>query len=267
MLGGPHSPPPGYDRGPSYDKMKQDRDLMVPMRDGTRLCVDIYRPEGEGRFPVLLALAAHNKDLQTPEACEHSGPQPAWSPFWLGTQEAGDTRFFVSRGYAHVVGSPRGVGKSEDGPAGAQAPLGSPNFDAYDLIEWIAQQPWCDGNVGMVGISLFAGNQWWAALAQPPHLKAIFPYDAYGAYGLFRESHPGGVIHLMMYLMDHLNISHITRGRPGPLPPDSEEHPSPALQQSADRLPRREQFHGRRFHAAIRHRNRLPHLSGSQGGL
>jgi uncharacterized protein len=223
MLGGPHSPPPGYDREPSFDKMKQDRDALVAMRDGTHLCVDIYRPDGEGKFPALLALAAHNKDMQTPEASEHSGPQPAWSPFWMGTQEAGDTRFFVSRGYIHVVANPRGVGKSEDGPAGPQPPFNSPNLDAYDLIEWIARQPWCDGNVGMVGISLFAGNQWWAALAQPPHLKAIFPYDAYGAYGLFRESHPGGVIHLMMYLMDHLNVSHITRGRPGGLPPETEK--------------------------------------------
>ena len=224
MLGGPHSPPPGYDRGPSYDKMKQDRDLMVPMRDGTRLCVDIYRPEGEGKFPALLALAAHNKDLQTPEACEHSGPQPAWSPFWLGTQEAGDTRFFVSRGYAHVVGSPRGVGKSEDGPPGPQAPLGSPNFDAYDLIEWIAVQDWCDGNVGMIGISAYGGAQLQAALQQPPHLKAIFPYDPRGTYGdrMFIDRYPGGVLHTFYYLLDHFSVHHGTKGIPGPLPPKKE---------------------------------------------
>ena len=47
----------------------------------------------------------------------------------------------------------------------------------YDLIEWIAKQPWCDGNVGMVGISAFGGAQFEAAAQQPPSLKAIFPYD------------------------------------------------------------------------------------------
>jgi putative CocE/NonD family hydrolase len=223
ILEGPHSPPPFYDREPSCEGMTQELDVMVPMRDGTRLCIDIYRPEGESRFPVLLALAAHNKDMQRPEACEAFGPQPAWSPFWMGIQEAGDTRFFVSRGYVHVVGNTRGSGKSEDGPPGSQMPIGSPSSDAYDLIEWIAAQPWCDGNVGMVGISLFAGNQWWAAMTQPPHLKAIFPYDAYIAYSLFRETNPGGVLQVMGYLMDPLSVGHLVKGRPGPLSPELEK--------------------------------------------
>lgn len=95
MLGDPHSPPPYYDRTPSYNDMIQDRDVMVPMRDGVRLCVDIYRPGAQGKFPVLLAFAGHNKDMQRPEACEASGPQPVCSPFWFGLHEAGDTRFFV----------------------------------------------------------------------------------------------------------------------------------------------------------------------------
>jgi predicted acyl esterase len=72
-----HSPPPYYDRKPEYDKMVSERDVMVPMRDGVRLCVDIYRPDSPGKFPALLALARHNNDLQTPEACENNGPQPA----------------------------------------------------------------------------------------------------------------------------------------------------------------------------------------------
>ena len=71
---------------------------------------------------------------------------------WL---EAGDSRFFASRGYAHIIGAPRGIGKSEGG--------GSREFDSYDLIEWIAAQPWCDGNVGMVGISGYGAEQFHAA--------------------------------------------------------------------------------------------------------
>ncbi|MFC1816724.1 CocE/NonD family hydrolase [Thermodesulfobacteriota bacterium] len=208
-----HSPPPLYDRPPEYEKMKQERDVLVPMRDGVQLCVDIYRPDAQGKFPALLALSRHNKDLQTPEACENSGPQPSWSPFWQGAQESGDTRYFVSRGYVHIVGNPRGVGKSED--------AGSPKNDSYDLIEWIARQPWCDGNVGMVGISNFARYQWLAAMQQPPHLKAIFPYDANRAYD-FRDTNVGGILSVMNYLISQLGVEHEVRERPGPLPPEVE---------------------------------------------
>jgi len=197
---------------------------MVPMRDGVRLVIDVYRPDASGKFPALLAFAPHNKDLQTPEACDAFGPQPAWSPFWMGAAEAGDTMFFVSRGYAHVVGNPRGVGKSEDGGT-IVSPFFGAETDLYDLIEWIAQQPWCDGNIGMIGISAYGASQFHAAKLQPPHLKAIFPCDPCGAYGGvagFRELYPGGVLHIFLYLLDQLNITHMTRGRPGDLPPEVE---------------------------------------------
>ena len=76
---------------------------MIPMRDGTCLCADIYRPDDAGKFAALLAYAPHNKDLQTPEVCENAGPQPPWAPWWFGHQEAGDSRFFVSRGIAEQI--------------------------------------------------------------------------------------------------------------------------------------------------------------------
>jgi len=194
---------------PIYIKMIQDRDVMVPMRDGVHVCVDIYRPEASGKFPAILAYAPHNKDLQTPEVANAIPPQPAWSHLWQGGMEAGDTEYLVSRGYVHVIGNPRGVGKSEDG--------GSPEWDSYDLIEWIAKQSWCDGHIGMIGISAYAGAQWRAALLQLPHLKAIFPYDAFAAFE-FRDPFPGGVLHVMRYLLDNLSVMHSVRGRPGPLP-------------------------------------------------
>jgi len=199
-----------------YDKMTQQRDIMVPMRDGVHLCVDIYRPDAPQKFPALLAIAPHNKDLQTPEVAEAAPPQPAWSTLWMGPVEGGDTEYLVSRGYAHIIGNIRGMGKSEDG--------GPPEWDFYDLIEWVAQQPWCDGNIGMIGISAFAGAQFQAALQQPPHLRAIFPYDSMGAYGewKFRDSFPGGVIHTFMYLLDHFSVAHGVKDRPGTLSPERE---------------------------------------------
>ena len=94
------------------------------------------------------------------------------SPLWDGSVEAGDTRYIVPRGYVHIIADERGTGKSEgvdanSGPRG----LGG---DGYDLVEWVAQQPWCDGNVGMTGYSAYAAAQFMTAVEQPPHLRAIY---------------------------------------------------------------------------------------------
>ena len=149
------APPCGYARAPEHEGMISERSVAVPMRDGVTISVDVYRPDAPENFPALLAFAIYNKELQGPEFNASLPPQPAWSPLWAGPLEAGDTRFFVARGYAHVIGMPRGVGASQSG--------GSREFDSYDLIEWIAAQPWCDGNVGMVGISGFGAEQFMAA--------------------------------------------------------------------------------------------------------
>ena len=210
-------PPVSYDRAPTFTGLIAEKDVAVPMRDGVNLSVDIYRPDDGGKFPALLAFSIYNKDLQGPDLAKALPPQPAWSSLWAGLLEAGDTKFLVSRGYVHIIGSPRGVGKSDGG--------GSRQWDSYDLIEWIAQQPWCDGNVGMVGISGFGAEQLFVARQNPPHLKAIFPLDprgAYGTMGSFREEYPGGVLHLFRYLIMHFAAIHGAKGKPGTLPPDKE---------------------------------------------
>ena len=117
--------PVDYDRGPTHQGMVADKDVLVPMRDGVKIAVDVYRPQTSERLPALLAFSIHNKDLQGPQVAQDVLTQPAWSMLWTGPAEAGDTRFFVSRGYVHVIGNPRGVGKSESG--------GSRAFDSYDL--------------------------------------------------------------------------------------------------------------------------------------
>jgi len=65
-----HNPPPGYDAPIVCDGIVDLRDVMVPMRDGKHLCVDVYRPNIDGKFPALLAIAPHNKEYQTPEFAE-----------------------------------------------------------------------------------------------------------------------------------------------------------------------------------------------------
>jgi putative CocE/NonD family hydrolase len=94
---------------PQY-RIKTEKDVFVPMRDGIRLAVNIYRPDAGGKFPALLALSPYGKEIQElklpPQSLEKSA-------VWDGVIEAGDTEYFVSRGYVHVVGDLRGMGYSE----------------------------------------------------------------------------------------------------------------------------------------------------------
>lgn len=203
----------GYERSPEYDAFISERDVRVPMRDGVDVCIDIYRPNTAKKLPALLAFSIYNKDIQGPDVVEAIAPQPAWAPLWTGCLEAGDTRFFTARGYIHVIGSPRNIAKSGSG--------GDRTWDSHDLIEWIARQPWCDGNVGMTGISGFAAEQMHAAKQRPPSLKAIFPFDPRGAYGTlggFRDEYPGGVLHFFRYLVMHFVDAHQNKGAPRALP-------------------------------------------------
>ncbi len=208
---------PAYERAPSHHGLVALRDVRVALRDGVEIAVDIYRPDTTEKLPVLLAFAVYNKDLQGPDIARTLPPQPAWAPLWTGCLEAGDTTFLVARGYVHVIGSPRGIGKSGSG--------GSRLWDCYDLIEWLAAQPWCDGQVGMVGISGYGAEQLQAAKQRPPALKAIFPLDPRGAYGVlggFRDEYPGGVIHLFRYLIQNFVAAHQDKGAPGSLSPERE---------------------------------------------
>ncbi len=180
-------------------RVKPKETIMVPMRDGVRLAVDVYLPDAEGKFPALLAMSGYGKDLQAlplmPQP--HIGPdgQPL-SLVWDGTIEAGNTKTIVGRGYVHIIADIRGCGDSE----GEHVGMFDQNEarDGYDLIEWIARQPWCDGNVGLVGISYYACIQIIIAAEQPPHLKAIFPWEVF--YDLYRQvATDEGVINPMIY--------------------------------------------------------------------
>ncbi len=177
---------------PQYG-IKVERDILVPVRDGVRLAVNIYRPDVGGKFPALLAIGGYGKELQ--EAL--IPPQPLnKSAVWDGNIEAGDTTEIVPRGYVHVIGDVRGIGKSEGEYSGIWAT--QEGEDGYDLVEWIAQQPWCDGNVGMIGYSYYGGIQLKVAIQQPPHLRAIFVSHVKDDF--YRDAvYVGGVLNLFWY--------------------------------------------------------------------
>ncbi|MCV7278685.1 CocE/NonD family hydrolase [Mycolicibacterium flavescens] len=163
---------------PQY-RVRHDVNVAVAVRDGVTLMADVHRPESAQRFPALIAASPYPRQIQDLGA-------PA------GFIEAGVTDFWVTRGYVHVIANVRGTGGS-GGTFGFFD--GQERRDMYDLVEWVAAQPWCDGTVGMIGISYFAMTQLEAAVERPPHLRAIFPvaatadlYEAATHHGLFSSS-------------------------------------------------------------------------------
>ena len=173
--------------------IKVQKDVFVPVRDGTRLALNIYRPDAKGKFPALFAMGGYGKELQEVLI----PPQPLHkSAVWDGNIEAGDTSDIVPRGYVHVIGDARGTGQSEGELPGLWSQ--QEGRDGADIVEWIARQPWCDGNVGMVGYSYYGGIQLKVAIQQPPHLKSIFV--SHVSYDLYRDMvYVGGVLSLFMY--------------------------------------------------------------------
>lgn len=159
--------------------IRHDINVAVPVRDGVSLMADVHRPDASGRFPALIAASPYPRQIQ-----DLGAP--------MGFIEAGVTDYWVPRGYSHVIANVRGTGGSGGtfGFFDAQE-----RQDMYDLVEWAAAQPWCDGTVGMIGISYFAMTQLEAAVERPPHLKAIFPvaatadlYEAATHHGLVSSS-------------------------------------------------------------------------------
>ena len=166
-------------------KMKIEKNVYVKMRDEVRIACDVYRPDAEGKFPAIMGMSGYGKDIQVLKAPRWPRRNADW-----GVIEAGDTEFLVSRGYAHILCDERGSGYSEGKYDMCQKKA---QEDGYDLVEWIAQQSWCNGNVGMLGISYYAYIQYLVAAQQPPHLKAIFPHDGWG--DMYRDvSHQGGIL-------------------------------------------------------------------------
>jgi predicted acyl esterase len=176
------------------EKIAVRKDLRVPMRDGVQLAADAYQGTEEKPRPALVALSPYGKELQA--LALTTPPQRRPSPMWDGCIEAGDIARIVKEDYVHVIGDLRGSGHSGGEHIGNYNAGGvSLGQDAYDFIEWVAAQPWCDGNVGMVGISYFGSMQVLAAAERPPHLKAIFVSG--GHYDFYETTYHGGVMWFM----------------------------------------------------------------------
>ena len=137
---------------PNSPTLKVETDVAVPMRDGTVLRADVYRPDGPGPFPVLLQRTPYDK--ATPGAMLSLDPLKS-----------------AKHGYAAIIQDTRGRYTSE----GVFYCFRDEINDGYDTVEWAAAQPWSSGKVGMYGASYVGATQWLASLSRPPHLTAIMP--------------------------------------------------------------------------------------------
>jgi len=134
----------------SYD-VKIEFGVKQEMRDGVRLSSDIYRPDAKGHFPVIVSRSPY---------MTVGGYQKRYD------QEA---KFFVSHGYVFVVQDCRGKNDSE----GSYQPFFNDHTDGFDTLDWCAKQAWSNGELGTIGASYQAWNQWATATLNPPNLKAM----------------------------------------------------------------------------------------------
>ncbi|WP_319430923.1 CocE/NonD family hydrolase [Mycobacterium sp. RTGN5] len=183
---------------PAPADLIKDHDVAVRMRDGVTVRVNVYRPSGDGPFPVILSAHPYGKDVlprRTRRGWRLSfqfrimnQPQPYQISSETGW-EAPDPVTWVARGYAVINADTRGAGTSD----GVGSLLSDDEArDVYDLIEWAGTQPWSNGRVGMLGVSYLALSQYKAAALHPPHLAAICPWEGFtDAYRDFMT--PGGI--------------------------------------------------------------------------
>jgi putative CocE/NonD family hydrolase len=145
-------------------------DVRVAMRDGVQLAANIFRPKGEGRFPVIL--------MRT--------------PYGKPDEKFGDAKRYTAAGYVMVVQDCRGRGKS----AGAWDPFLYDAGDGFDTQEWIGKQPWCNGEIGTAGGSYVGWTQWASAPGGSRYLKAMVPLVPFG--NAFDLAYTGGAYQLAL---------------------------------------------------------------------
>ena len=180
------------------DGMRIDFDVPIVMDDGLILRADVFRPVGSERSPAILSYGPYGKGLAFQEGfsggwqrlVEAHPDVAAGSSTRYANFEVVDPEKWVPDGYACVRVDARGAGRS---PGFLDPKSIRETQDLYHCIEWAAAQDWCNGRVGLNGISYYATNQWYVACLQPPHLAAICVWE--GAADYYRENtHHGGIL-------------------------------------------------------------------------
>jgi hypothetical protein len=178
--------------------MRFDSDVPIELEDGLVLRADVFRPDDDEPYPVLLSYGPYAKGLhfedgypdQWRRMCEQHPDVPAGSSNRFAAWELADPEKWVPHGYVCVRVDSRGAGSSP-GDVDPWSPREAQ--DLYECIEWAAVQPWSTGKVGLTGVSYYAMNQWQAAALQPPSLTAICPWE--GSSDIYREMARQGGMH------------------------------------------------------------------------
>ncbi len=188
------------------DGMQIDWDAPIRMDDGVVLRADVFRPMGDGKYPVVLSYGPYAKGLSFQE-----GYKLNWARLTKAAPEVlqgssnkyqnwelVDPEKWVPDGYACVRIDSRGAGRS---PGLLDVWSAREAQDLYECVEWAGTQDWSSGKVGINGISYYAMNQWNAGALKPPHLAALCIWE--GSCDYYRElCRHGGI------LSDFLNSWH-----------------------------------------------------------
>jgi uncharacterized protein len=179
----------GFQVAPQFQPIPVDivfeKDIAVRLRDGVTIHVDVFRPAGAEQVPVVVAWSPYGKGQGTSASVMgvfamvglDNGIVSGLEKF-----EGPDPAYWCAHGYAICNPDVRGVVDSDGNSVLWDRQEGR---DCHDLIEWLSEQPWCSGKVGMSGTSYLAVSQWFTAAEQPPHLAAINPWE--GVSDVYRD--------------------------------------------------------------------------------
>lgn len=179
----------GFQIAPPFRPLPVDivfeKDVAVTLRDGVTIYVDVFRPAGAEKVPVIVAWSPYGKGQGTSMSVMGVFGLVGLSNSvvsGLAKFEAPDPAYWCAHGYAICNPDIRGCVDSEGDSVLWDRQDGR---DSHDLIEWLAEQSWCTGKVGMSGTSYLAVSQWFAAAEQPKHLAAINPWE--GVSDVYRD--------------------------------------------------------------------------------
>lgn len=198
------------------DNMMIEWDAPIIMQDGVTLRCDIFRPVREGKYPVIMSYGPYGKGLSFQQGYADSWKDmvtrfpdtAAGSTNKYQNWEVVDPEKWVPHDYVIIRVDSRGAGNSE----GYLDPFSSlETKDFYECIEWAAAQDWCNGKVGLAGISYYAINQWKVAALQPPHLCAICPWEGLVDYYRDAERH-GGIFNGFMVTWYEMQCERVQHG-------------------------------------------------------
>jgi predicted acyl esterase len=175
-----------------------ERDVDIQADDGVVLRGDVFRPDDATPVPAVMTLGPYGKGVRYQDGYRDQwewliGAHPdllAGSSRRYLAWETVDPEIWVPWGYAVVRVDSRGAGRSP-----GYLDLFSPQEvrDYCEAIDWAGSQPWCNGKVGLCGISYYAINQWLVAGLQPQHLAAMIPWE--GAADAYRDrARHGGIL-------------------------------------------------------------------------